>query len=101
MRRNRCTGVFTCSGHNIPPKRIFLNITIKRRSVNYAEKAEKRRSKLRPMHGYSANDHCSDFALVSRKSKNAQRVFLLSVRRLLYLILSDVIKGMKADCNSL
>ncbi len=41
------------------------------------------------------------FALLSRKAKNARRVFLLSVRRLLYLILSDVIKGMKADCNSL
>ena len=37
----------------------------------------------------------------SRELKNACRVFLLSVRRLSYLIRLDAIKGMKADCNSL
>ncbi|MFC2386876.1 hypothetical protein, partial [Treponema socranskii] len=37
----------------------------------------------------------------SREAKNGFAVFLLSARRLSYLILSDVIKGMKADCNSL
>ena len=36
----------------------------------------------------------------SRELKNGFAVFLLSARRLSYLILSDVIKGMKADCNS-
>ena len=34
-------------------------------------------------------------------SEKRWNVFLLSVRRLLYLIFSDVIKGMQADCNSL
>ena len=37
----------------------------------------------------------------SRELKNGFAIFLLSARRLSYLILSDVIKGMKADCNSL
>ena len=40
---------------------------------------------------------CSD----KSRGEKRLRVFLLSVRRLLYLILSDVIEGMKADCNSL
>ncbi|MGI5096841.1 hypothetical protein IZU27_03175 [Treponema socranskii] len=35
------------------------------------------------------------------RGENGQAVFLLSVRRLSYLMLSDVIKGIKADCNSL
>ena len=34
--------------------------------------------------------HCSDLPLISRKSKNACSVFLLSVRRLSYLILSQM-----------
>ena len=53
------------------------------------------------INGCTANGHCSESALIGRKVKNVWRVFLLSVRRLLYLILSDVIKGMKADYNSL
>ena len=42
-----------------------------------------------------------EIALLSLEAKNAQRVFLLSVRRLSYLILSDEMEGMKADCDSL
>ena len=59
---------------------------------------------LRPgVGGIAASERIGSFAIYVNKSgvENGQAVFLLSVRRLSCLILSDVIKGMKADCNSL